>query len=68
MKSTRVLLRIVIEIIKDMIPFFLFVLVTTLVISLLFTSATTRDNLEDRTYSNLLLHVFLLDFGDFTTD
>lgn len=68
LKSTRVLLRIVIEIVKDMVPFFLFVFVTTLAFSLLFTTATTEDNLENRTYSNLLLHVFLLDFGDFSTD
>lgn len=39
-KGTRVLLRIVIEIVKDMVPFFIFVFTTTLIISLLFTTAT----------------------------
>ena len=39
-KSTRVLLRIVIEIVKDMISFFLFIFATTLIVTLLFTSAT----------------------------
>lgn len=67
-KGTRVLLRIVIEIVKDMIPFFLFVLATTLTITLLYTSATLEDDLEDRTFPNLMMHVFLLDFGDFSPD
>ena len=57
-----------IEIVKDMVPFFLFVAATTLTITLLYTSATEEDNLIDRTYSNLLMHVFRLDFGDFSPD
>ena len=67
-KGTRVLLRIVIEIVKDMVPFFLFVLATTLTITLLYTSAILEDNLHDRSYPDLLMHVFLLDFGDFSAD
>ena len=64
-KSTRVLLRIVIEIVKDMIPFMLFVLATTVSLSLLFTSATPDADLTPHTYLDFLLHVYLLDFGDF---
>ena len=67
-KSTRVLLRIVIEIVKDMIPFMLFVLATTLAVSLLFTSATPDDSLTNVTYSDYLMHVYRLDFGDFSTN
>ena len=64
-KSTRVLLRIVIKIVKDMIPFMVFVVATTLTVSLLFTSATPDAALTNVTYSDLLLHVYRLDFGDF---
>ena len=67
-KSTRVLLRIVIEIVKDMIPFMLFVLATTFTISLLFTSAAPDAALTDNTFSDYLLHVYRLDFGDFSLD
>ena len=67
-KSTRVLLRIVIEIVRDMIPFMLFVLVTTVTVSLLFTSATPDGALAGATYPDFLLHVYLLDFGDFSLD
>ena len=65
-KSTRVLLRIVIEIVKDMIPFMVFVLATTIIVSLLCTSATPDAALTDVTYSDFLLHVYRLDFGDFS--
>ena len=51
-----------------MIPFLLFVLATTVTFSLLFTSATPDDALSNRTYSDFLLHVYLLDFGDFSLD
>ena len=64
-KSTRVLLRIVIEIVKDMIPFMIFVIATTITVSLLFTSATPDAALKDVTYTQYLLHVYRLDFGDF---
>ena len=64
-KSTRVLLRIVIEIIKDMIPFMLFVLATTLTVSLLFASATPEPALSAATFTGFLMHVYRLDFGDF---
>ena len=64
-KSTRVLLRIVIEIVKDMIPFMLFVLATTISVALLFTSATPDSKLEDSTYVGKMMHVYRLDFGDF---
>ena len=62
------LLRIVIEIVKDMVPFFMFVLVTTLSFTLLFTAAKNESDLENRTYPDLLMHVFLLDFGNFAPD
>ena len=65
-RATRVLLRIVIEIVKDMVPFLLFVTATTLAVALLFTSATINDDLQLRTYPNFLTEIFLLDFGDFT--
>ena len=67
-KSTRVLLRIVIETVKDMIPFMVFVLATTIAVSLLFTSATPDDALCDVTFTDFLMHVYLLDFGDFSVD
>ena len=67
-KSTRVLLRIVIEIVKDMIPFILFLVATNLVISLLFTSASPRERFTGWRYPQLLMHIFLLDFGDFSID
>ena len=67
-KSTRVLLRIVIEIVKDMIPFMLFVVATTIAVSLLFASATPDAALTNTTYSDFLLHVYRLDFGDFALD
>ena len=67
-KSTRVLLRIVIEILRDMIPFMLFVLATTITVALLFASATSEDALATDTYSGFLMHVYLLDFGDFSFD
>ena len=68
LKSTRVLLRIVIEIVKDMIPFMLFVLASTIAVSLLFTSATTDGALTTVTYTDFLMHVYRLDFGDFSLD
>ena len=68
MKSTRVLLRIVIEIVKDMIPFMLFVVATTIAVTLLFTSAKPQDSLNDETFTDYLMHVYRLDFGDFDLD
>lgn len=51
-----------------MVPFFLFVLATSFVLSLLFTAATQEANLSPRTFPGFLLHVFLLDFGEFSAD
>ena len=42
-----------------------FVLATTLAVSLLFTSATPDESLTDLTYTDYLMHVYRLDFGDF---
>ena len=67
-KSTRVQLRIVIEIVKDMVPFMLFVFATTLTVSILYTSATPEQSLTDRTFTDFLMHVYRLDFGDFDPD
>lgn len=67
-KSSRVLLRIVIEMIKDMAAFMLFMLATTLTVSLIFTAAIPDDSLTNATYSDYLFHVYLLDFGDFSLD
>ena len=64
-KKTRVLLRIVHEIVIDMIPFMLVVLASTLILALLFTAATLKSELHDRHYPDLLAEVFLIDFGDF---
>ena len=64
-KGTRVLLRIVIEIINDMSAFFVFVAMSTLLLALLFTSATLESELESLTFSRRLLEIFLLDFGYF---
>ena len=64
-KKTRVLLRIVHEIVIDMIPFMLVVLASTLILALLFTAATLKSELHDRHYPDLLGEVFLIDFGDF---
>ena len=51
-----------------MIPFMLFVFATTLTVSLLYTSATPETSLTDRTYTDYLMHVYRLDFGDFSPD
>ena len=67
-KSTRVLLRIVNEIVKDIVAFMLFVLATTVTVALLFTSATPDAELENDTYVGNMMHVFRLDFGDFEPD
>ena len=64
-KSTRVLLRIVIEILKDMMAFLIFVISTILAISLFYTSTISAEDLEDETYSVLLFKTFLLGLGDF---
>ena len=45
-----------------------FVLATTLAVSLLFTSATPDESLTDLTYTDYLMHVYRLDFGDFQSD
>ena len=66
--TTRVLLRIVIEIIKDMVPYMIFMIATTMLISLLFTASTSDDQVDGFTFPNKMLEVFLLDFGDFSTD
>ncbi len=62
------LLRILLEIMSDMVPFMLFVLASTLLLALLFTAATPSGELHDRVYSNLLMEVFRLDFGDFSPE
>ena len=67
-KGTRVLLRIVIEIMKDMFYFMVFVLMTTLTLSLLYTAATPDDSLTNLTSTDYLMHVYRLDFGDFSPD
>ena len=51
-----------------MIPFMAFMLATTVTVSLLFTSATPDAALKDDTYTDFLLHVYRLDFGDFDLD
>ena len=68
LKSTRVLRRIVIEITKDMIPFMIFCLVVTVLLALMYTSAILEDDLVGRSYPSSLFHVFLLDYGDFSSD
>ncbi len=45
-----------------------FCLLVTLLLALLYTSAITTDNLLNGSYPSLMLHVFLLDYGDFSTD
>ena len=67
-KATRVLVRIVIEIVKDMGAFLLFVFTMTVTFSLLFTSAIEFEDLEHSSFPSNMLHVFLLDFGDFSVD
>ena len=64
-KKTRVLLRIVQEIIRDMIPFLSLVLGSVLLMALLFTVASPRSQLHDRLYPDMLMEVFLTDFGGF---
>ena len=51
-----------------MIPFMVFVLVTTLTVSLIYTAATPDESLTNQTYTDYLLHVYRLDFGDFDMD
>ena len=46
----------------------LFVLVTTITVSLLYTSAVPDEKLTNVTYTDYLMHVYHLDFGDFSTD
>ena len=46
----------------------LFMIATTLLISLLFTASTPDDQVDGFTFSNKMFEVFLLDFGDFSTD
>ena len=67
-KATRVLTRIIIEIIKDMIPFLIFILLTTFSVSQIYTAATPDDSLTDWTYVEYMMHVYRLDFGDFSLD
>ena len=67
-RKTRVLLRIFIEILNDMIPFFLFIVVTTLSIAIMYTSTILPDNLSNSSFYDNLQHAFLLDFGDFNLD
>ena len=67
-KITRLLLRIVIEIVKDMVPFLLFVLATTLVMALLFLASTLEDDASSMSgggYSSSLMSAFELNFGEF---
>lgn len=57
-----------IEIVKDMVPFLLFVLATTLVIALLFLASSIEDDSSSTsgtTYSSALMSAFELDFGEF---
>lgn len=63
--SMRVLLRIIIEIVKDMSSFFVFVTLSTLLLGMLFTSCIHEDHLTDYTYETLLYQAFLLNFGYF---
>lgn len=46
-------------------PFLLFILSFTLLISLLFTASTTDDKLTYKTFSDYLISVSRLEFGDF---
>lgn len=65
-KSTRVLLRGIIEIIKDSIPFLVLCVAATFLFALLYTSALPSPSLKPNTYFQQLYHVFKLDFGDFS--
>ena len=66
-KSTRFLLRIVEEIAERTIPFIIFALATTIAVALLFTAAIPDHALNDATYSNFLLHLYTLNFDDFSS-
>ena len=48
-----------------MIPFMFLVLVSTLLLALLFTSATPKSELHDRLFPDFVAEAFLIDFGDF---
>lgn len=63
--QTRVLLRIIIEIIVDMIPFITFCIAGTLFFALMFTSALPERDITNSSFTDFLLLVFLLDFGEF---
>lgn len=67
-KSTRVLLRGIIEIVRDSIPFIVICMAATFLFALLYTSALTSSALKSDTYFLELFHVFKLIFGDFTVD
>lgn len=54
-----------IEIVKDMSAFFIFVTISNLLLGMLFTSCIVEDDLNDQTYETLLYQAFLLNFGYF---
>ena len=49
-RKTRVLLRIIIEIIKDIFPFLILCLTVTLTFAIMFTSTIPSDELELKNY------------------
>ena len=60
-KSTRVVLRILLEIMKDMLPFLVICVFATLWVTLLFSSSSPSSS----NYFDNLGQVFKLEFGDF---
>ena len=56
------------EIIRDMQAFILFVIGSTFTLALLFTAATPVSQVRNRLFPDLLMESFLIDFGDFSSD
>ena len=66
-RATRVLVRSLVNILKDMIPFLLFCTAAIAFFSLMYTSTVIENDLDNFTYQAFLLHVFELSFGGFAT-
>ena len=67
-KNTRVLLRGIIEIVKDSTPFLILCAAATFLFALLFTSALPSPSLNPDSFIYYLFHSFLLGHGDFSPD
>ena len=66
--KTRILLRIIFKIVTDMRHFIIVCTFVTISIAVTFSASVKSTELQNITLTDFLMHSYLLNYGDFSTD